>query len=114
MKRQFFWFAVVVVILLVSVSSIYAECPPGKVAITKPDFYGAVNPDKYNEMSEAIKNNDQKKLKALIDEKSVSAIPAGKKVCIIENSFYMYRKQISVPGLEVPYWVSNDALTIVE
>lgn len=101
-----------IVSVLVGIAS--AECPPEKVAITKSGVYGAVNPDKYNEMDTAIKNNDQSKLKALIAEKSVSKIPSGKKVCVLEKSFYWYRTKIDVPGFEVSYWVQDDAITEVK
>ncbi|MBS4095833.1 MAG: hypothetical protein KGZ83_03230 [Sulfuricella sp.] len=91
----------------------FAACPAENVAVTKPGFFGALNPEIYGEMDDALRNNNKPKLTSLITEKMVVEIPAGKKVCVVQAAFSWYRKQIEVPGLQVPYWVRDAALTEV-
>lgn len=92
-------------------SSANAVCPTNNFAITKLGYYGAVNSEKYGEMSDALEHNNKSKLASLISENSVIKIPSGKKVCIIDIAPTWYRNQIEIPGLAVLYWVKDEALT---
>lgn len=95
-------------------TSAFAACPQDKVAISKPGFYGAVNPDVYRDMDSAIQSKDKAKLSSLLSQRSVAEIPAGVKVCIVEVAFNWFRKQIEVPGLPGLYWVPDAAVTEVK
>jgi hypothetical protein len=114
MKRLTGLAVIISVISIFSIAMVYAQCPPDNIAMTKPDVYGAINHDKYEEMDTAIRNNNTDKLKSLIIENSVVEIPSGLKVCVLEESFMWSCKKIEVPGLKVPYWVDKDAVTKVK
>lgn len=94
-------------------ASAFAECAPDKAAVTKSGYYGALNRDAYGEMDQALRSKDKAAVSSLLTQRSVAEMPAGKKVCVLVADFYGYRKQIEVPGLPVPYWVSDEALTEV-
>ena len=91
-----------------------AACPADKTAITKPGYFGAVNPDVYREMNSAIEAKDKAGLSSLLTNRSVAEIPAGVKICVLEVAFLWYRKQIEVPGLPGLYWVPDAAITEVK
>lgn len=99
---------------LLLADSVIAACPQHSVAITKPGYYGAVNPDVYREMDSAIQAKDKAKLSSLIAQRSIAEIPADAKVCITEVAFKWYRKQIEVPGLPGLYWVPDAAVTEIK
>jgi len=106
--------SLVVLLALAFSASAFAACPQGKVAISKPGYYGAVNPDVYRDMDRAIQSEDKAKLSSLLAQRSVAEIPAGVKVCIVDVSSNWYRKQIEVPGLPGLYWVPDAAITEVK
>jgi len=97
--------------LFVFPAIVHAECMSGVYAITKKEVIGAVSLDKYEEMDNAIRNNDTVKLEKMKADSSVASIPSGKKACVVDNAFYKYSKKISMPGIEVEYWVNQDSLT---
>jgi hypothetical protein len=94
-------------------ASAFAECPTDKVAVTRSGYYGALNHDAYGEMDQAIRLKDKATLSSLLTQRSVAEMPAGKRVCIIVIDFHGYRKQIELPGSQIPYWVPDEALTEV-
>jgi hypothetical protein len=114
MKRIIALAVIISVISTVSIAIAYAQCPADKIAITKPGFYGAINTDKYNEMDAAMKKNDKDKIRSMMAEKSVSEIPSGQTVCVLDVLIIWNIKKIEVPGLAVPYWVEKDAITQVK
>lgn len=104
---------VFLVSLLLSVNAALAGCPADKVVVTKPGYFGAINPDVYSKMDHALRTENHEELAALIAEKTVAEIPASVKACVIDEAFNWYRKQIELPGLQVPYWVPDGAVSEV-
>jgi len=91
-------------------SSSTLECSKENLYVAKFGYYGAINPDIYSKMNAALKNNDKKTLEFLLRDHSVIEIPSGSSVCLKEIAWNWYRKKILLPGSQITYWVSDNAI----
>lgn len=92
----------------------FADCQKDDLAVTKPGYYGALNPEAYGAMDNAVAQQDTAKLTELLQAGSIVSIPSGKKACIVIRASNWYRYQIAVDGLAVPYWVQEEAVSIIK
>lgn len=87
------------------------DCQDKQIVVTKAGFYGAINADAYQTMHVAIHNKDENAISSLIKNGVVVEIPKAVPACVEANAFHTYKKQIRLPGSQVAYWVSDDAVT---
>ena len=85
------------------------ECSRENTYLTKEGYFGAVN-------QESLKNNDASSREFLLKNKSIIMLPAGVKACLTDDgvNFYDKQKRVDITGFDVPYWVSDEALTPVK
>ncbi|WP_457675927.1 hypothetical protein, partial [Thiolapillus sp.] len=97
-----------------SQSSSVLKCKKENLYITKSGFYGAVNPEIYSQMENALQAKDQKTLEKLLFEGLVIKVPSGVSACVKAIAFNWYRKQILLPGRQITYWVPDRAIEKVD
>ena len=88
-----------------------AQCVAQNMAVLNPGAYGALSPQAYERMKDALLTADRGKLSALMAQNLVVSLPPGKSVCIIQVDFERHGKLIHVPGLEASYWVLDEAFS---
>lgn len=85
----------------------------GKVVL-KEGAYGAINSDVFQQLQSARRDDDQARIKALVSDGVVIALPARAVACVNSVQFHQYSRTLSVPGVKVAVIVSDDFSSGVE
>jgi hypothetical protein len=89
------------------------DCPRDDIYLAKEGGYGAVSPEVFSGMTQALEKHDVKVLGRMLKDKVIVKLNAGDKACLILATDW-YRKQVWINESGIPYWVSDEDLIKVE